>query len=330
MFLVVAVLAGSTLAFAWQARELKDLKTPAPAVALKPAQLENVADYKCVRCHAAVAAEWRTTAHAIAWVDEEYIAQLADKKRPETCWGCHAPEPLFKGKLSSKPSARDDARHLGVNCESCHLGPDDKVLGPRGTPTSAHASAASEVFTQGRADELCIACHRFNIGPVVGIAKDFVTEKLAERGLSCMGCHAADVEMKFASKGDGEDPPLRKGKSHALQTPRDPAFLARAFEFVLDTQDGNTVVLVKNRAGHRVPGLIGRRIEFSVTAFDVAGKELARKASTFDASAYLPVSGEIPIALGVSAAAVRIVGRHVDPRAESAIEFVDTRLERQR
>ena len=327
---MVALLAGSTLALTWQARAPDDLKAPAPAIALKPAQLTDFTDHKCVSCHADVAAQWATTAHAIAWVDEEYIAQLADKKRPETCWGCHAPEPLLQGKLSSKPGVRNDARHLGVNCESCHLGPDGKVLGPRGTATSAHKSEASTVFTEGRADELCIACHRFNIGPVVGIAKDFVTEKLSERGFSCMGCHAADVEMKFASKSDSEDPPVRKGKSHALQSPRDPAFLARAFEFVLETQAGGSVLIVKNRAGHRVPGLIGRSIEFNVTALDADGRELAHKTSTFDASAYLPVDGQIPVALGVSAAIVHVVGRHIDPRAAAAIEFVDTRLEPQR
>jgi hypothetical protein len=49
-----------------------------------------------------------------------------------------------------------------------------------------------------------------------------------------------------------EGPPRR---SHALQTPRDPTFLRRAFAVRLDRSGGGTALVVENRAGHRVPGL---------------------------------------------------------------------------
>lgn len=320
------LLGGSALAFALGVRAPEKLVKPNPKIALTPALLPKYEEDKCVSCHADVALEWAGTAHAIAWLDEQYVKQLAEKKRPETCWGCHAPKPLFQGDLAAKPVVREDARHLGITCESCHLGADGKVLGPRGTKTSAHVSEAADVFVAGRSNALCISCHRLNVGPVIGVAKDFEQAKLADAGFSCMGCHAADVEMKFASKNGDEDPPARKGKSHAIQTPRDPIFLAAAFDLTLETKDGASVVRVANRAGHRVPGLVGRAIEFEARALDAAGKELARKTLKLDATSYLPVQGELSIALGVSAASVKVVANQVEPRAAGPIVFLDTTL----
>src|SRR5262249_44287794 len=142
-------------------------------------------------------------------------------------------------------------------------------LGPREMSTNAHASKKSEAFVGGGSNALCIGCHRVNIGPVVGVAKDFEQAHLAEQGKSCVGCHTAPVEQAFAnappgaSNGDAADPPKRQGRSHALQTPRDPTFLARAFEITARSAGGKTIVTLKNAAGHRVPGLIGKKIEFS-------------------------------------------------------------------
>jgi hypothetical protein len=88
----------------------------------------------------------------------------------------------------------------------------------------------------------------------VGIAKDFEQAKMAERDRSCVGCHTHRVEMKFAARHGGEDPPARKGRSHAIQTPRDPGFLRRAFDLSLTVDGGKSKVTVTNQAGHRVPG----------------------------------------------------------------------------
>jgi hypothetical protein len=324
------VLAGSALAFALGVRAPDKLSKPNPKIALSPPELPKFEEHKCVACHQDVAREWAGTAHAIAWVDTHYVEQLAEKKRPETCWGCHAPKPLLQGDLAAKPVVREDGRHLGITCESCHLGAGDKVLGPRGTQTSAHASEAADVFTTGRSNALCVSCHRLNVGPVIGIAKDFEQAKLADAGFSCLGCHTAEVEMKFASKNGDEDPPVRKGRSHALQTPRDPVFLAAAFDVSVATKDGLSVLRVANRAGHRVPGLIGRVLEFEARALDAGGKELAKKTLKIDATAYLPVQGELSLSLGVQAASVKVVATHVEPRAAEPVVFLDTTLTAQR
>jgi hypothetical protein len=166
---------------------------------------------------------------------------------------------------------------------------------------------------------LCAACHSTNIGPVVGIAKDFEASRQSERGRSCVGCHMHAVERRWA---EGESVPLRTGRSHALQTPRDPSFLRRAFELSLS----GAKVVIENRAGHRVPGLIGREIRFEAEALDAGGAVLCRGQLALDARSYLPVDGRLEIALDRAGAAVRVVGRHLDPRAEEPVPFLDERL----
>jgi RNase P subunit RPR2 len=309
-----------------------DLARPAPAIALKPALLDKSEENKCAACHADVVREWASTAHAIAWVDEEYQVALKDKTRPETCYGCHRPKPLLQGDLAAKPTSRDEDPHSGVTCESCHLGAGGTMLGPRGTPTSAHPSQAADVFVKDQSNALCIACHRFTVGPVIGIAKDFVKAKMSARGRSCIGCHSQDVETRFANVASGgsevsrPDVPVRKGKSHAIQTPRDPSFLSRAFELSSSSSGSKTVVTIKNLTGHRVPGLIGRSIEFDAEALDAAGKVVGTGKLVLDASAYLPVDDVLELAIDAPAARVHVVGRHDDPRATAPVVFLDKRL----
>lgn len=319
----------SSLAIALQERPRTwDLKTPAPAVSFTPAKIEKLEELACAACHADVALEWASTGHALAWVDEQYLEELKEKKKPESCWGCHIPKPLMQGSLSARPTAREDARRFGVSCESCHLGPDGVMLGPRGTPTSAHASKASDAFIGQGSNALCITCHKVNIGPVVGIAKDFEQSGQEKRGQSCVGCHSANVEMRFAKSppDKGAEAPARKGKSHALQTPRDPTFLRRAFELSLHVADGKSLVTVKNAAGHRVPGLIGRKITFKAEALDAQGKVLTKGELVIEAETYLPVDESIDIALSARAAEVHVVGHHDDPRAVTPVTFLDERL----
>jgi hypothetical protein len=296
------------------------LKTPAPAVALRPERV-SLEGYACAGCHAEVAAEWAASAHALAWVDEVYRQELKGKKRPELCHGCHAPEPLLAGVLAPRPDAREEPRDLGVHCESCHQDETGAVLGPRGTSVEAHPSKLSEHQTPPGSNALCSACHGTNIGPVIGIAKDFETAGLAARGFSCVGCHMAPVERAWAT-----DAPPRLGRSHALQTPRDPAFLRLAFGLELAAEGGRTRVVVRNRAGHRVPGLIGREIVFRAELLDAAGAVLEEQALTLDERAYLPVEGTREILFTKSGVRVRLRGLHADPRGKSPVTFLDETL----
>jgi hypothetical protein len=308
------------------------LKAPAPAVKLRPATLDKPAEVACAACHAAVVAEWADTAHAVAWVDELYNEQLKEKKKPESCYGCHVPKPLMQGELGQKPVARDADRRFGVSCESCHLASDGAMLGPRDAPTSAHRTKKSEAFVGQGSNALCIGCHKVNIGPVVGVAKDFEQAHLADAGKSCVGCHTAPIEQAFANAPAGApsaeagDPPKRPGRSHALQTPRDPTFLARAFEATARVGGGKTTVTIKNAAGHRVPGMIGRKIELEAEALDAHGAVLARGKLELDAASYLPVGESVDIALATAASSVHLSGVEHDPRGDGPVKFLDSNL----
>jgi len=314
------------LAFASWSQEARDewrLRAPAPVVALRPERLEGLEGYACASCHAETAREWAASAHGLAWVDEVYQSALQDKRRPQFCHGCHVPEPLLaQGDPPQRPKARDEARDQGVSCEACHLGEGGTILGPRGTPVEAHVSRQSEAMSAAGSIALCSACHGTNIGPVIGVAKDFEESDQAGRGRSCVGCHMAEVTRAFAAG----DAPERTGRSHALQTPRDPTFLRRAFEVRWDESG----VVIENRAGHRVPGLIGRVLSFRADLMDEAGAVVESVELEIDASAYLPVDGSRVLPLTREGHAVRLVGEHVEPRSDGPVVFLEESLSMER
>ncbi len=302
-----------------------ELAAPAPAIRLRPEKLDKLEGESCGRCHADVLAEWLGSAHAISWQDEFYREALTEKSRPQSCWGCHAPKPLLSDGLAARAEARSELQALGIACTSCHSAADGSVLGPAGRPSSAHVARASEFMTEKASSALCGICHATNIGPVVGIAKDFESSKQAERGRSCIGCHMQLVERKPA-QGAPEGAAAYKGRSHAIQTPRDPAFLARAFEITLAVEGQRSIVTIKNLAGHRVPGLIGREVAFQAEVLDAQGKQLASGELTFDAQRYLPVDQSAQMPLGAAGAKVRIVGLERDPRADLPLRFLEREL----
>jgi hypothetical protein len=301
-----------------------ELAPPRPTVAITPGTVEGLEEYACAACHSEVAAEWAVSAHGLAWVDEAYQAALRKKRRrAKGCHGCHVPTPLLAGELARRATPRTEDLHLGITCEACHLGEDDVILGPRGTETEAHASRTSRHMWAPGSDDLCIVCHATTIGPVIGIAKDFRSRGQAERGLSCVGCHMAPVERRWA---DGDEVPIRLGRSHALQTPRDPAFLRRAFELAWSDEGEHGRIVITNRAGHQVPGLEGRELRFRAEVLDADGSSLGTAELVLDTVSFLPANDRVELRLTAQGAAVHVVGDHVDPRSEEPVRFLDERL----
>ena len=299
------------------------LTAPAPAVAFTPDRVKGLEGYSCATCHAEVTEEWAASAHGLAWIDEAYQDSLKSKRRPQSCHGCHIPEPLLAGELPRRPKPRKTDRHLGIGCEACHLGPNGEILGPHGTKVDAHASRVSDLMSSPGSDALCLACHGTNIGPVIGVGKDFVAREMSKRGRSCVGCHMASVERKWA-EGDGVA--LRTGRSHALQTPRDPGFLRRAIDVAWRTDDGRNRVVLSNRAGHRVPGLIGRELRMRAELLDASGSVIETAELTIDVRAYLPADGTTELRFEESGASVRLIGDHLDPRSDVLTRFLDEHL----
>jgi hypothetical protein len=194
------------------------------------------------------------------------------------------------------------------------------MLGPRGTPTDAHATGVSTLLTGAGSNQLCATCHSTDIGPVIGVARDFVTSRQAERGRSCVGCHMGLVQRRGA---DGDEAGVREVRSHALQTPRDPAFLARAFSLRFETDDDHSRLILTNQAGHRVPGLIGREITFRAELLDESGAVLEQAELVLDAASYLPVDGRRTLNFHARGTGVRVTGLHLDPRLKKRVTFLE-------
>jgi len=290
----------------------------------------------CAGCHEDVAREWARTTHATAWIDPRYQEELADRRKPEACHNCHIPEPLSGVEPGAKPAARDASQpgwtHSGIDCAACHLGKEREILGPVGAATKVHTSKRSPAFTAAGQSQLCLACHATNVGPVIGIGKDFVETRQSEQGRSCVGCHMQALEREFVSdpathERNGDAPyPKRAGRSHELQSPRDPAFLARAFALTARVAGQQTTLSVRNACGHRVPGLIGREIELEAELLDEQGRSLGRQKLTFDHARFLPTDEEARLEFEKPGARVRIRGLHQSPGFAERALFLETEI----
>jgi hypothetical protein len=291
--------------------------------------LENIEGDDCIRCHTAIGEEWRETTHATAWIDEPYQKELKGVRRKKSCYGCHIPEPMSGQDDNGRPKPRSTNKHLGVHCTSCHIDTDGTtILGPFGIETDAHPTKKSERFDHDKDNSLCISCHKTTIGPVIGIAKDFVDTEQEEFGLSCVECHMPGLRRPIANREQGEEGEpyeVRSSTSHRLMTPRDPEFLRDAF-ILAAKKSGDTVTFsIENKIGHRVPGLLERKIHFACEIFDDVDDSIGKQKHTIDNRAFLPVEETHNIVIGEAKKAVRLVvkGTHEAPGARKAVTFFE-------
>lgn len=293
---------------AWLARLAQDGRT---------VRLDDVRGLTCAECHLDVLEEWRHSAHATAWQDEHYRAELRKVRRKQKCWGCHVPPPMVPAGLPQHPEPRADGRHLGVDCSACHLAGDgETILGPWGEATDAHPTERSVLMTEEGQNALCVACHATSIGPVIGIAKDFADTDQAGLDQSCVGCHMPGLRGPIANHPAGQDSagkppyPARERRSHRLQTPRDPDFLATAFDLELRELEGRTLLVIMNTAGHRVPGTTRRKLTFIARLYDDDGDLVAEDEHVIDHRRYLPVDENVELELDGLGARLELEGRH--------------------
>jgi hypothetical protein len=201
--------------------------------------------------------------------------------------------------------------------------------------SEAHASRQDPAFLLGSPaqDTLCINCHRTTVGPVIGIAKGYELTDQADKGLSCIGCHFAPVERAHAA-GNAPDgmpwsAPVRKGRSHALQTPRDPYYLSLAFGLTAETTERGATLTIKNQAAHRVPGLRTRSMTFRVTAFDAAGATLGQGEHRIASDDFLDIDDAASIAVPFTGLATRLRVRawHAWEGVDEPLRFIDRDVE---
>lgn len=308
----------STADEAWRARLVDDGRTPA---------LADLSESDCVRCHAGIAEEWRWSAHATAWQDEHYQSALLEIRRKRSCWGCHVPQPLAGGDVLVPPPPREEHRQLGVDCVACHLDTDgETVLGPSGLETDAHPTRRSPLFGGEDRDSLCIGCHATTIGPVLGVAQDFVDTAQHELGDSCVGCHMPAVERPIAEDEDGTPLQPRRGRSHRLATPRDPLFLPKAFLVRAERTGDGARLALENLAGHGIPGLLERSFAFDVELVDADGTTVANGRLVVDAAHPLPVEEERSLDLAGEGVALRVRATHDAPGFAAPTPFLEREL----
>ena len=297
-----------------------------PNFAISPAVVPGWDMQSCAMCHATIAEEWAHSAHGLAWLDTHYQKDIAGKRRPESCHGCHIPTPMHQRELGGKPPARkadDETRDHGISCKSCHLGPDGVILGPWGEQQESHTSVKHSTFDGTNSNALCIACHRTSVGPVIGIAKDFEVAGLGGNGETCIGCHMSPVTRSIATDDDDLPLPPREGRSHRLLGPRDPDFLAAGFGRRLVTQADGATLVFTSVSGHRVPGLKGREIVFRARLEDVDGNTVARGELTIDARNALRLGAEKTLVLEGQGAQVHLEGWHKAPGFKEPVRFLD-------
>lgn len=306
------------------ARDWK-LGVPAPVAEVATPLNPKWNEHACAECHEVIAREWAETRHGQAWNEEVYQEELATIKKQSKCTSCHAPEPLLVNGIDERVVVRDTDLHFGVDCNSCHLGPDGVIQGPWGAATDAHPSKQNELFGTVTSNELCLPCHSRSVGPVIGIGRDFDDAELADQGFTCVGCHMAPVERRIAT---GDELTARPGRSHRLQTPRDPGFLRQAFRIEASRTEAGALIEISNRAGHRVPGLNDRFLVFELELRSGADEVLVRDSLEISRSEPLRVAETLSLELEAPGAArLHVRGVHEAESLSEDVVFVDESLE---
>jgi len=141
---------------------------------------------ECGSCHVEQYAEWKKTAHATAFVSEDFKSQ-SDDYQEEECLFCHIPGEV----LNVERKARNYNRHEGVTCVSCHLF-EKTMHGPHssGALFSPHSiSQNSKVDSQLESSQICGVCHEETY-------EQWDEQRKNKEYPTCHECHGVAVERQ--------------------------------------------------------------------------------------------------------------------------------------
>ena len=193
----------------------------------------------CAPCHAAVVAEWQSSAHAFASFDNPIYRGSVDGFRAargarasRLCGACHDIALLVDGALETEVAAGDPRTRGGVGCLVCHgisdvtrdgngsytLDTDPVPIPREGDPLSLAAHVARLTPRPLRTAELCGSCHRVflgeesgnghhlagqdDFGPWARSAHARTRARIVDEpipGNACRGCH---MPLEEAAEGD--------------------------------------------------------------------------------------------------------------------------------
>lgn len=205
---------------------------------------------KCKSCHPAIWREWERSMHSQAWVDEIYQAAAKTvEDREKKCDRCHAPEPILVTGIGKMPELRNKQRDFGVSCLVCHLDKDGAMHGP---PTSAetnfHVNVTDPIYSSPT--KLCATCHGQTDVPEHDQVSSFLESRYAKEKKSCATCHMPIVN-RLQSTASYES---IKGRKHTWRGSRSVAQLRSAASLKIEFEGKQATVILKNRAGHLLPG----------------------------------------------------------------------------
>lgn len=226
---------------------------PGPGPRARAAGFDPVSENAaCERCHQEVAVEWRGSMHRTAWDDDVFLAAYAVEPLA-FCKHCHAPE------LGAAIAAKDESRHLGVACVTCHV-TGERILGTRELPAREGAHAVTRSAEIG-GTAWCASCHQFEFpDPQEALMQSTVDEHMASsnRDRACQDCHMPAI---------GGGAPGRKSHAFRVFGARE---MLRSSILASAVQGGERSVVVSLRAhevGHAVPtGDMFRRLEVRARA----------------------------------------------------------------
>lgn len=243
-----------------------------------PHGLVSLKSEDCGTCHKEYYAEWKTSTHAQAWVDQQFQAELKKESSPFMCINCHIPlqnqqEFIVKGLINGdiykpvkekNPLFDSELQKEGINCASCHVR-NNVIIGSSGSTLAPHPVKKDPIHLS---ETLCISCHNANAVVTPTLACTFQTGDEWKAGpfygkKNCISCHMPETHRSLM-----EGFPAKKSHFHnfpASGIPKHdtlkPAML-KSLEFYSSNVKKSyklsdtlkfSLTLKNEHAGHRVP-----------------------------------------------------------------------------
>jgi tetratricopeptide (TPR) repeat protein len=177
-------------------------RLPVSAAMLSPSEMQvepearmdgaRLADVEsCAECHADVAAQWRSSAHAFASFNNPIYRVSVDKFRAEAgkeksrfCGGCHDIPLMVDRVMDGEIDTADARAQSGVTCRTCHsvvhtradgngsytLAASDIPIPPHGDGEAVKRHVARAAPAPLRTAEMCGTCHKVFLGAHSGNA----------------------------------------------------------------------------------------------------------------------------------------------------------------
>lgn len=240
----------------------------------RPEQVASTAR-SCRSCHQRLYDEWAGGAHAEAFLSPLFQERWRERRRPESCLQCHAPESVFERGPHRLPESRKAVLEEGVSCISCHRH-GSAMVGPHRTPDAAHPTIQDATI---RSVGMCASCHdgaRECDSDVDGQVHAYLHSPQRARE-TCQSCHmpaTLDTSVSLMKPTY----PARRGRSHRMLASRDPEVLRLAAKMDAFVEGKYLQVTLENRtAGHQLPGSSGRALVLVVRFTDRNGLEFDRQ-----------------------------------------------------